>query len=89
MNGIPADRIRLRMEGGLPQDMSEAVAFALVAALKFCAQPQVFPAFRAFAVADNSGTWAAEILGKMPRAALFETEALIAAGVLADMEDAS
>ena len=88
MNGadhrIPAARVRLRMEG-MPQDMSETIALVLVAAVKFCAQPERFDAFQGFAVADNFGPFAAA-LAKLPRAALFEIEALLAAGVVADLE---
>ena len=87
MSIVPDRRIRLHREG-LPQDMSETVALVLTAALSFCAQPEVFPAFRAFAVAGNGGPYA-EALAKLPRAALFETEALISAGVLADLEATS
>lgn len=85
---MPDSRIRLRIEGELPQDISETIALVLDAALKFCAQPAVFPAFRTFAVREHSGPYA-EALAKLPRPALTEIQVMIAAGVLADLEATS
>jgi hypothetical protein len=82
---IPAERIHLHMEG-LPQDLSESAAMLIHNALSFCSQPETFPVFQAFAVANSQDyDWAAEAMKAVTRDILIETAFLVAAGVLVDL----
>jgi hypothetical protein len=83
-----AERIHLRMEGQ-PQDASEAAALVLAFALKFCAQPETFPAFLAFARNDAAGVdWVLDALRRLKPELLKAVRAQIVAGVAADFEGA-
>lgn len=84
----PAERIRLRMEGQ-PQEAAEGAALLLTMALKFCAQPDAFPAFLAFVQADAADTdWVLQAMGHASPELLRAVEHQIAAGVVADFEEA-
>jgi hypothetical protein len=87
---IPAERIHLRAEGQ-PEELREAVALVLTAALHFCEQPETFPAFLAsaceYARGDGDG-WALPLLRSVTPELLGELEVQIVAGICADFEDA-
>jgi hypothetical protein len=83
---VPAERIRLRMDG-VPQENSEAAALLISTALDFCAKAETFPVFRAFTLADHAGhDWVVRALTTMTPGHLRGLSVMVAAGVVADFE---